>query len=175
VKTPEDHNNEFNAGLRRFDRLLPTDADELTVVLKGHLLIEEQLRAITRVLMANPQYFDKARLTFANALQLARAVAGHFNKGACWSAAEKLNSLRNQLAHQAEPSTPAELYEPFFSVCESEPVWSGARPMPRGVLKLRIYISYIWSTLDALRTVVEVCAETAPSPLTRTHSHNEKP
>lgn len=167
MKTPEEHKAEFRAGEARFDKLVPVDADELTIVLKGHLLIEEQLRAITRSLVANLEHFDNARLTFSNALHLARAVAGHFNQGACWVAAERLNSIRNRMAHQAEPLLSSDLFEKFFAVCEAEPRWSAVHEYPRNRIKLRSYISYIWITFDALRAVIQVCVQNAPSPLTR--------
>lgn len=99
TKSSEVLNSEYQARAERFDKLLPIDADELTIILKGHLLIEEQLRAIIRALVANPEHLDEARLTFANSLHLARAVAGHFNKGVCWSAAKQLNVVRNLIAH----------------------------------------------------------------------------
>lgn len=166
AKTPEEHKAEFEAGLDRFSRLIPFEADELTVILKGHLLIEEQLRAITRSLVANPQHFDNARLTFSNSLHLARAIAGHFSESVCWSAAERLNAVRNRLAHQAEPVTNEELFAPFFDICEAESRWSSAHFLPRGTPKLRQYISHVWVTLDTLRAVVQVCVETAPTPLT---------
>src|SRR5690606_7846444 len=170
---PEEFKAEFAAGEARFDKLLPSDADELTIVLKGHLLIEEQLRAITRALVANPEYFDNARLTFSNALHLARAVAGHFNQSACWAAAQQLNSIRNQMAHQAEPLSTPVLFEKFFAVCEAESRWSTAHNMPRGRLKLRAYISAIWVIFDSLRAVVQICVQTAPSPLTHRPSRRE--
>ena len=116
-KTPDEHKAEFTTNEGRFDRLVPHDADELSIVLKGHLLIEEQLRSITRSSLANPEHFDRARLTFSNALHVARAVAGHFNQGTCWAAAEKLNTIRNHIAHQAEPVAAPVLLEKFFAAC----------------------------------------------------------
>lgn len=174
AKTPHEHLAEFEAGVERFDRLIPKNADELTVVLKGHLLVEEQLRMIIRSLVANPQYIDKARLTFVNALFLARAVAGHFNNGLCWVAAEKLNALRNQLAHQAEPSTTKELFAPFFDVCESESAWFNIHDMPRDTFKLRNYIAYMWITFDVLKSVVQISVQTVPSPLTIQRHYGNK-
>lgn len=165
-KTADEHKAEFALNEARFDKLVPHDADELSIILKGHLLIEEQLRTITRSLMANPEHFDKARLTFSNALQLARAVAGHFNQGACWVAAEKLNTIRNHIAHQAEPTATPVLLEKFFAVCEADKRWAKYRNLPRGTQKLRLYICAIWVVLDALRAVVQVCVQSCPSPLT---------
>ena len=167
MKTSEEHKAELAASAARFDKLVLLGADELTVVLKGHLLIEEQLLAITRSLLANPRHFDNARLTFSNALHLARAAAGHFNDGHCWAAAGRLNSVRNQIAHQAEPVSSHSLFDEFFAVCEAEPAWSAVHALPRSTFKLRMYISVVWVTFDVLRAVVQVCIQTVPSPLTQ--------
>ncbi|MGX9934810.1 hypothetical protein ACVFVO_05455 [Advenella kashmirensis] len=165
MKNTNEYKVEFKQNEERFDRLIPRTADELTVILKGHLLIEEQLRAITRSSVSNPEYFDDAKLTFYSALRLARAVAGHFNDGACWVAAERLNSVRNRIAHNAEPNINQAPLDRFFSVCEEEIRWSAVSHLPRNTTKLRGYICFIWITFDALRAVVQVCVQTSPSPL----------
>lgn len=160
VKSPANHKADFAENDERFFRLVPPTADELTVILKGHLLVEEQLRSITRSSVANPRYFDEAKLTFSNALYLARAVAGHFNEGACWVAAEQLNTVRNKIAHRAEPGPAAALLDRFYSVCEAESRWSAWSSAPRSTAKLSQYICCIWATFDALRAVVQVCSKT---------------
>ncbi|WP_156337321.1 hypothetical protein [Achromobacter aegrifaciens] len=160
MKSPAQYKAEFAQNDERFFRIVHPTADELTVILKGHLLVEEQLRSITRSSVANPRYFDEAKLTFSNALCLARAVAGHFNEGACWVAAEQLNTVRNKIAHRAEPGPAAALLDRFYSVCEAESRWSAWSSAPRSTAKLSQYICCIWATFDALRAVVQVCSET---------------
>ncbi|MFC5476690.1 hypothetical protein [Massilia suwonensis] len=174
-KTADEHKAEFKSNEARFDILVPYDADELSIVLKGHLLIEEQLRLIVRSLLANPEYFDKARLNFATLLKLARAVAGHFNQGACWAAADKLNTLRNHMAHQVEPIAAPALLERFYAVCEADERWSNIHALPRGRLKLRAYICATWVVFDALRAVVQVCVRTCPNPLNNRPSGYDLP
>lgn len=174
-KTPDEHKADFAINEARSDRLVPHDADELSIILKGHLLIEEQLRSITRSILASPEHFDKARLTFSNALHLARAVAGHFNQGVCWIAAEKLNTIRNHIAHQAEPVAAPVLLEKFFAACESDMNWAWIHGLPRGRQKLRSYICAIWVVFDALRAVVQVCVQACPSPLTLNPSGKAMP
>lgn len=174
-KTADEHKAAFKSNEARFDKLVPYDADELSIILKGHLLIEEQLRLITRSLLANPEYFDKARLNFATLLKLARAVAGHFNQGACWAAADRLNTVRNHMAHEAEPTAAPTLLEKFYAVCEADKCWSSIHALPRGPLKLRSYICAIWVVFDALRAVVQVCVRTCPNPLTLRPSAHDLP
>ena len=162
----ENVRTEFDNAVARFQQIVSPNADELLIVLKGHLLVEEKLRAIISSSVANPEYIENARLSFANVLQLARAFVGHLNDSSCWTAAEKLNSTRNKLAHQAEPLPSAQLLSQFFDVCESEPRWAAAHGLPRCKAKLHMYLSFLWVTFDALHTVVTVCVKHAPNPLT---------
>jgi len=157
---------EFDRAIERFNRLIQDTSDELSIILRGHLLLEEKLTAIVTSAVRNPEYVSKARLSFLSTLFLARSFVGHFNDSACWDAIEKLNSIRNKFAHQIEPAGSDELFAPFFEICERERRWAYVHTLPRGRTKLIGYIGVVWGTLDALLDVVQVCVEHAPSPLT---------
>jgi hypothetical protein len=90
--------------LSRFQRYLPKGRDVTLIILRGHLLVEEELNELLELLVHNPQHLQKARLSFAQRVRLVHAL--YPARGASeplMVAIEKLNSLRNSLAHQLEP------------------------------------------------------------------------
>jgi hypothetical protein len=89
--------------LRRFLSLFPRDADLTLVVLKGHLLIEEQIRRIIAERLKNQDALKNAKLETEQAIHIAHALIGEDNFP-FWKTALKLNTLRNLLAHNLEPS-----------------------------------------------------------------------
>ena len=86
----------------RFRRLLPALVNLELVVLKGHLLIEEQLQEFLRATSRYPKSLDDARLNFMQTVHLVRALGGlpHHD---IWTLVVDLNKLRNRLAHRLEP------------------------------------------------------------------------
>lgn len=75
------------------------------LVLKAHLLAEESLYSFIERLAFRPKMVSDARLTFAQLLALARAFHVYSaDDWWCWSALQKLNSLRNHLAHNFTPA-----------------------------------------------------------------------
>ena len=90
--------------LERFVAHLPLKTTDRTlVVLKGHLLIEEMLRDFVSKHFQDPQQLADARLTFHQCLCLAKAIDTDPLREKLWRTVEKLNTLRNKLAHSLEP------------------------------------------------------------------------
>lgn len=90
--------------LQRFVTHLPLQTTDRTlVVLKGHLLIEEMLREFVSKHFHDPQQLTDARLTFHQCLCLARAIETDQLREKLWRTVERLNTLRNKLAHSLEP------------------------------------------------------------------------
>ena len=88
----------------RFRRLLPPLVNLELVVLKGHLLIEEQLQGFLRVTSRHPKSLDDARLSFMQTAHLVRARGGLlYQDRSLWTLVVDLNKLRNRLAHRPEP------------------------------------------------------------------------
>jgi hypothetical protein len=86
---------------QRFLRLLPHGKDKELVLLKGHLLIEEQIRALIDRRLKNPQALMEAnaKLEAHQAIQLAQAFFPLGHMVDMWRAVSKLNTLRNGIAH----------------------------------------------------------------------------
>ncbi|MDM5465464.1 hypothetical protein [Bacillus cereus] len=75
--------------------------DELQVILRGHLYIEHEIEKLLRLELAEPDYILKNnRLMFANKVNLAVAL-GLLPKNRK-TMYEKLNSIRNNYAHQLD-------------------------------------------------------------------------
>ncbi|MGX1170326.1 hypothetical protein AB7M16_006592 [Bradyrhizobium sp. USDA 372] len=84
--------------------------DGTLIVLKGHLVLEELIRAKVEAAVHDPTALRKANLTFFNLLCVARALYGplpdraHENPHDLWDVVEAWNTLRNRLAHRIEPT-----------------------------------------------------------------------
>lgn len=88
----------------RFLKLLPHGRDRELVILKAHLLVEEQLRQLIAERVRNREPLQKARLSFSQCISVARAFfpAGH-DLG-LWKGLEQLNEIRNAFSHQLSPA-----------------------------------------------------------------------
>jgi hypothetical protein len=88
----------------RFLKLLPHGRDRELVILKAHLLVEEQLRQLIAERVRNREVLPKARLTFSQCISVARAFfpAGH--DPSLWKGLEQLNEIRNAFSHQLSPA-----------------------------------------------------------------------
>lgn len=92
---------------RRFLDFLPHDQDLTLVILKGHLLIEEQIRQIIAERVKRPQilYTQKGRyrIGFYLATYIAEAFFLKKREPWLWEAVRKLNTVRNAIGHSVEP------------------------------------------------------------------------
>lgn len=84
--------------LIRFVEHLPKNGDLELSVLKCHLLVEEVLTKLILDSVKHPEHVQKARLTFAQKVSMARSVSD-LKQTWVWGAVGKLNDARNQLAH----------------------------------------------------------------------------
>lgn len=87
----------------RFLRRLPPGRDMTLMVLKGHLLIEEQVRAIIDLHVEKPEAVRRAKLDDYQAICLAEAFLPLPREPWLWVSVKKLNTLRNEIAHKIEP------------------------------------------------------------------------
>ncbi len=92
------------ASFRRFYTLLPRGDDSVLVILKLHLLVEEQVRAFVDERLHNNAALEQARLNCHQAICLAESLCAEDIHPNIWEAARRLNHLRNEVAHNLEPS-----------------------------------------------------------------------
>jgi hypothetical protein len=88
----------FEEVLRHFDDLDPI----VVTIIKGHLVLEQHLNASVARLMQQPDVFPKARLTFTQKTVLLRALCGNMISPNFWPLLERLNALRNAVAHRLD-------------------------------------------------------------------------
>ena len=81
---------------------MPKGQDPLLLLLKGHLLIEEELFAYIASYCKDVKKLSDARLTASQKLHVAHALGGGLFDGRMSECLKKLNSIRNHLSHRAE-------------------------------------------------------------------------
>jgi hypothetical protein len=92
---------------KRFMKFLSPDQDLTLVILKGHLLIEEQIREIIAERVKRPDVLEaedvRRRIGFDVATYIAEAFFPKELEPWLWKAARKLNTVRNAIGHSVEP------------------------------------------------------------------------
>lgn len=88
-----------------FFRHMPnSDADVTLIVLKGHLLIEQRVREFISERVYNQDAIEKANLQTFQVICLAQALTlPNSEPQQFWTILCRLNTLRNELAHDLEP------------------------------------------------------------------------
>lgn len=94
--------NQINA-FRRFLKILPHGKDQDLVLLKAHLLIEEQVRKLIEERVKNPDALIEARINCHQAICIAQSLFSADFQPWLWPAMKKLNRIRNEIAHKTQP------------------------------------------------------------------------
>lgn len=82
------------------DWVTPRFGDSTYSLLRGHLKFEQLLNSYFDRVLPHPRQLDKARLSFSQKLAIARSICTTMPPTDwAWSALEKLNKIRNMLAH----------------------------------------------------------------------------
>jgi hypothetical protein len=99
---------------------IPTDT--IILLLKGHLIVEEQINWVLEGILARPDALRGGRFSFSQRLRIVSAVhAIPFNENILAAAAEELNAIRNRLAHHLDPGDLDKLLEEFIF---KEAIWA---------------------------------------------------
>lgn len=88
--------------LDRIARHLPEGDDLTLITIKGHLLVEELLDSIIESRCADTAPLRDIEIGFRIKLRLAQALTGYADLKLAWIMAERLNALRNAIAHKLE-------------------------------------------------------------------------
>jgi hypothetical protein len=107
------HREDFD----RFWKHMPWQSkDETAIVLKGHLLAEDLLRSYCEEKLPRPHFILESRLQFTTVMNLTRSLSDADGETWTWTALERLNDLRNRLAHNLEPREYVTKRESFVSL-----------------------------------------------------------
>ena len=140
--------------LRFATHLLPAGDDLTLIILKGHLLIEEQLNARLSAVARKPQILPEARLRFHALSKVCMALFYGENSAEewFWSAIAKLNTIRNDLAHHLEtPKLEAKIYEMLHTLEQDVPfrplAFNGSREA-----RTRSALAFLYGVVEGMRT-----------------------
>lgn len=132
---------------QRFLRVLPQGKDQELVLLKGHLLIEEQVRQIVDERLKSPGALIDTRIDCHQAICLAQAFFPVDFQPWLWAALKKLNTIRNDIAHKLEPKGLSDKINDFIT---SFP--SGFADAPANADRFELTL---WSMFVAVSDLVE--------------------
>lgn len=131
--------------LRMAKHLIP-HRDITLIILKGHLLIEEQLFDQAASAMRDVSELKLSRLSFNKLVHLTKALFGKSNDQRLWQAIEKLNMLRNELIHHLEDTKLQTLAETFLRPCEE--MMRRYAPTPESFdSRLRAAVAFLYGAL----------------------------
>lgn len=122
--------------LLSFLRHFPRTDDTTLIILKGHLLLEEEINNLLHEMLANPDAIDGLQINFFIKTQFLRALIKNETLDNILDAAEKLNRLRNRLAHNLEPSGVDAAIRDFVTGADGRIL--GGEASPDQLLKRRI-------------------------------------
>jgi hypothetical protein len=94
-----DQNHRQVSAFHKFLEVLPHGKELDLVILKAHLLIEEQINLVIDNNVQNPKALKAIKLTCFQKILLAQALLPIEIDKRFWVAAEKLNNIRNLIAH----------------------------------------------------------------------------
>jgi hypothetical protein len=134
------------AAFRRFLEFLPHGKDLDLVILKGHLLIEEQIKEIISQKLLNPRALNIARMNCHQAICLAQALLPMGHEEEFWNATKKLNELRNNIAHKLTPAEREVKINDFISCVPVD--WEGKD-------NTQTFELCIWSLFEYISSFVE--------------------
>ncbi|WP_155890825.1 hypothetical protein [Desulfuromonas sp. TF] len=134
----------------KFLELIPDTEDLTLITLKGHLIIEEILYFIVIKHCQFPKYIAEARLSFSQLSSLTKAMINVPIHDCVFPAIDKLNKLRNNLAHNITPDKAIKLAKEFVNLCD--PQRNKDLTLPQQV---RYSIVYVLGQLTAIGSVSE--------------------
>jgi hypothetical protein len=94
--------------LTRITQHLDKTDDPTLLILRTHLMVEKRLRDILPRICRAPDELQAARLSFHQVLCICRAVVGR-NDDPAWGFVQRLNEVRNRMAHHLDPGNLDEL------------------------------------------------------------------
>lgn len=124
---------ETKAARSKFKKLLPPGRDLELIVLKGHLLIEEGLHALAAREIRYPRALREAKFGYYQILHVAKGLCYARDMDFAWQMMERLNSLRNTLAHDLDEVKFRERLEKFL-----EPLSESSETKPGADLETRL-------------------------------------
>jgi hypothetical protein len=137
--------------LARFQKFLPKSMDLTLIVLKGHLLVEEQINEFLSSLLPHPNALKIDNLHFPTRLCLIRAHIGENSCTDVFNAVQELNTLRNKMAHHLEPPEIENLLNSFLRKFEDPDIPLAEYEREPKARRLKRCIGFICGQLCGIR------------------------
>ncbi|MEC3932589.1 hypothetical protein VNX24_16055 [Citrobacter farmeri] len=124
MHTQEDLRSLRDENFLRYNKQLHLELDITSIILKGHLFVEELLTEILKLHCRDSKPIENIQLSFHHKLKLVQALFGsHLSgfqyPGNIWPVLDHLNQLRNALAHQIDsPKAVIKLNSFISSFCQ---------------------------------------------------------
>ncbi|MDN4569978.1 hypothetical protein QY051_12955 [Enterobacter hormaechei] len=120
MRTQESLKAIYEARMVRYEKHLNAGMDTTSILLKGHLFVEELLFEILKLHCRDSGPIESIKLGFSHKLNLVHAMFGSHLPGmefpkTVWAALDKLNKLRNALAHNIDSPKAADVFKSFVS------------------------------------------------------------
>lgn len=120
MRTQEGLKAIYEARCSRYEKHLHVGMDTTSIILKEHLFVEELLFDILKLHCRDSGPIENIKLGFSHKLNLVHAMFGSHLPGMefpknVWAALNKLNKLRNSLAHNIDSPRAAEAFKSFVS------------------------------------------------------------
>ena len=90
----------------------------ITLILKGHLALEQTLEAAAAKRLKNPHAILGNQTKFATKLSLVKALYGVDLDNSLYTLCNKLNTLRNQLAHDLQAKSVPKLINDILNLAD---------------------------------------------------------
>ena len=104
----------------RFRKYFPPGDDVTLIVLKGHLLIEENLYVMIAEKFERPLCLKKAQLSYSKLKWIAEGLFYKPFEKWLWNAINIINQTRNELAHKLDTPKLQQQLDELFQVMEND-------------------------------------------------------
>lgn len=94
---------EIKRRLEDFNQHFEYVDEEIQIVLKGHLVIEDILNRIIGQFVFHPTILEEIRLSFHSKVYLAKAFSVSEQENSIWKIILSINKIRNRIAHVLAP------------------------------------------------------------------------
>ena len=141
--------------LARVSRHLESIEDVTLLLLKSHLLVEQQINSALHKIFPGFASLDVGRLTYHQRIQVIRALDGTRKTEDALRFAERLNLVRNRLASQLEPVGIEDVIAAFVTEMTVSVPMKCDEALPLG-LRMAMCIGYICTMLHSFEIVTSV-------------------
>lgn len=94
--------------LERFQSHLVGLTEIDLIILRGHLLLEENLYNIICEFVFHPEFIKKSDISFSQMVSIARSMSLDEENNSIWGLILAINTLRNKIAHELPASSSVE-------------------------------------------------------------------